>query len=154
MKQLRLFSVMLIASLLFAACSKDKTAPNTNNNNNGNNNQPTKTPKELIVGTWKLTSMVYKTGGDNTPDCNKDNTVAFKADGTYTYDQGDVKCNPQQVQTADGTWNLDEYPKFKFKLNSNPDFETVTIQKLDETTLTYLQYEGEQSEVTVTMKRQ
>lgn len=142
-------TILFACTILFNACSKDKTEPN---NNNGNNNQPTKTPKELIVGAWKPISMMWN-GTDHIESCAKDNIVTYRADGTYTLDQGATKCNPNAVQSQEGTWNLDSYPTFTTKLNSNPnDGTTVTIKTLDNSSLVYEQVESGQT-YTITWKR-
>jgi hypothetical protein len=149
MKRL-LFLIAIPALTLFAACSKDKTQPF---NPTPTPSTPTKTPKELLVGTWKIESSVSN-GANTLPDCSKDNLITFKADGTYTSDQGTVKCDPSDPQNDNGTWNLDEYPKFKFKLNSNNDYEPATIKTLNETTLVYTQYESDPQPFTITWKKQ
>lgn len=152
MKSLRLFSMMLIASLFFAACSKDKTEPS---NANPNPSTPAKTPKELIIGKWQITSMVYtKFGGEAIEDCDKDNTMEIKTDGIYTIDQGAVKCSPSASQSENGKWTMDNYPALYLKLD-NPSAEGTMskILQLDNTTLKVLQYEGEDVEITLTFKR-
>jgi PBP1b-binding outer membrane lipoprotein LpoB len=150
MKRLRLLAMMLLTAVLFAACSKDTTEPS---NPTPTPSTPTKTPKELFIGTWKIESSVSN-GANTLPDCSRDNLITFKADGSYTSDQGTVKCDPTDPQNDNGTWNLDAYPKLKYKLNTSVDYETVTIQTLDATTLIYTQYESDPFPFTITWKRQ
>ena len=38
--------------------------------------------------------------------CDKDNTVTFKSDGTYTTDEGKLKCNSFSPQTSSGTYTI------------------------------------------------
>jgi hypothetical protein len=130
----RIYSILWISvftALLFS-CKKDDT---TSNNTNNNNNTTPKTPKELLVGTWQADSAyaVDPNGGqsNNLPDCSKDNTITFKADGTYTTDEGAVKCSPADDQTLQGTWQMDSYPALKFKLNTSADFSAVTVTVID-----------------------
>lgn len=140
-------TAIVIASLFLGSCSKDKTEPTTNNNGN----TPSKSPQELIIGTWQTSSMIWN-GQEAIEDCQKDNLITFNADGTYLIDQGAVKCNPNASQTADGKWEMDNYPSFTTTLNGNPQGTTVTIKTLDNTTLSYEQVETGQTYL-VTWKR-
>jgi hypothetical protein len=78
---------------------------------------PSKT--ELICkGKWEIASLPIEPaldlgGGlklkDYTQmmqDCEKDNFYAFKADNTFTLDEGLLKCNPADAQTKPGVWSL------------------------------------------------
>ena len=78
---------------------------------------PSKT--ELICkGKWEIASLPIEpaldlVGGlklkDYTQmmqDCEKDNFYAFKADNTFTLDEGLLKCNPADAQTKPGVWSL------------------------------------------------
>lgn len=130
----------LAASLVFGSCSKDKAEPSGNSNGNTTN----KTPQELLVGTWQTSSVVWN-GQEAIEDCQKDNLITFKADGSYTTDQGAIKCNPNASQTAQGQWEMDNYPSFTTTLNVNPQGTTVTIKTLDNTTLSYEQTETGQT---------
>ena len=38
------------------------------------------------------------------PDCEKDDELTFKEDGTGVKDHGALKCNPLDPQTEDFTW--------------------------------------------------
>ncbi|MSP09279.1 MAG: DUF5004 domain-containing protein [Flavobacteriaceae bacterium] len=87
----------------------------------GDKSTPTPTPSktELICkGKWEIASLPIEPaldlgGGvkltDYTQmlqDCEKDNFYAFKADNTYTLDEGLLKCNPADPQTKPGVWSL------------------------------------------------
>lgn len=39
-------------------------------------------------------------------DCDKDNVITFKADGTGTLDEGATKCDPGNPQTSPFTWTF------------------------------------------------
>lgn len=39
-------------------------------------------------------------------DCDKDNIITFKADGTGTLDEGPTKCDPGNPQTSPFTWSF------------------------------------------------
>lgn len=154
MKQLRTIATIILAITIFASCKKDETQPNNNGNNNNTNTTP-KTPQELIIGTWVITSQSYKMGGEQPlEDCVKDNTMTIKTNGSYTIDQGAVKCNPTAPQSTDGAWLMDNYPTIFFQ-STEPGSEgtTAKIIQLDETILKFTEYEGEPSEVTITFKR-
>jgi hypothetical protein len=152
MKPLRLLMLVSLTAVLFAACSKDTTEPT---NPTPTPSTPTKTPKELLIGTWIIVSQVYTLGGEKPlEDCVKDNLMAIQSGGKYIIDQGAIKCDPTTGQTTDGNWTMDNYPAIYFKLN-DPSTEgtNAKITQLDETTLKMLEYEGEPSEVTITFKR-
>jgi hypothetical protein len=113
---LGLFSLSLLAT----ACKKGKDAP-----------APT---KENLAGQYKLTAMIEKSPGmqdvdlyaTHTDACDKDNITELKTDGTYTYSDVGVVCEPaddnQGIWSVSGnTITFDEYP--------------VTISKFDGSTL-------------------
>ena len=103
-------ALVIIASVVFvslAGCG-DKSTPT-----------PTPSKTELICkGKWEIASMPIEPaldlgGGlklkDYTQmlqDCEKDNFYAFKADNTFTLDEGLLKCNPADAQTKPGVWSL------------------------------------------------
>lgn len=134
-------TTILTVSLFLGSCSKDKTEP-TNNSNGGNT--PNKTPRELLVGTWQMSSVLWN-GQEGIDDCEKDNLIIFKADETYTVDHGAIKCNPNAAQNADGQWEMNNYPTLTTTLNGNPQGTTVTIKTLDNTTFSYEQVETGQT---------
>ena len=87
----------------------------------GDKSIPTPTPSktELICkGKWEIASLPIEPaldlgGGVKSTDytqmlqdCEKDNFYAFKADNTYTLDEGLLKCNPADAQTKPGVWSL------------------------------------------------
>lgn len=149
------YKMLLLAALLFAACSKDKTEPGSNNNNN-NGNTPNKTPQELIIGKWQFVSRYYTDHGDNPfDDCTKDNFWDIQEGGIYAIDEGATKCDPSDEQRLPGTWSMDNYPAIYIKLDgSGSEGTTAKIIQLDNTTLKVLQYEGEPNiENTTTFKR-
>lgn len=39
-------------------------------------------------------------------DCDKDDVMYLKTDGTYIQDEGSTKCDPSDPQTTTGTWSL------------------------------------------------
>lgn len=130
----RLCYTLLFAPLFFSACKKnDATGP---------------TKMELITtGTWKFDKAgldVNKDGFMDTDlppgylvDCDKDNVITFKSDGTGTVDEGASKCDPADPQTSPFTWSFKNnetilnFPAAVF----NGITGDVTIQKLTTTEL-------------------
>jgi hypothetical protein len=88
-------------STMFFACKKEKDS----------------TPgcpvtMENLSGSYKLTALQYKASANATPadylayldDCEKDNIISLKSDGTYKEDDAGTVCTPSE--TAEGTWQL------------------------------------------------
>jgi len=107
------FYALLFLSVLGAAsCKKDDNKTNTPNNPSN---------ADFPVGTWTLTSYtsdkpILTRNGETTtdiikaegiPPCGLDNLYTYKADGTYTVDEGPTKCDPADPQTLYSTrWTL------------------------------------------------
>ncbi len=92
------FLILLFFSVVtFTACEK-----------NNDDNQP-KTKTELISrANWKLASATVS-GVDVTasiPGCQKDNTLAFAANGSGTSDEGATKCSSTDPQSSTFTWSF------------------------------------------------
>lgn len=43
---------------------------------------------------------------DQIDDCDKDDCYKFNTDGTYVFNEGLVKCNPDDPETYTGDWSL------------------------------------------------
>lgn len=98
----------LILAVLFSAvlisCDKDDDAPAV-----------TRT-QMISSSSWKYDTAgidVSKDGSIDTeipsiyfPDCVKDNSITFRADGTGTIDEGSSKCDPDDEQTSNFTWTF------------------------------------------------
>lgn len=98
-KQFSFLIVLITASLLlFNACKKSSSAPKS------------KTNTQLISnGSWRLISATIPGGGsvrNFLEDCQKDNIYTFNADGSGSGDEGTLKCNAGDPQTAPFTWNF------------------------------------------------
>jgi hypothetical protein len=65
-------------------------------------------------------------------DCEKDNFYAFKADNTFTLDEGLLKCSPTGSQTKPGVWSLGADGK-TFTL----DGEKATLILIDDNNLQF-----------------
>lgn len=129
------FIVAILGSL--AGCKK--------NDSNG----PSKT-ELLTSSTWvfdKAGLDVNKDGFADTSvppgyigDCDKDNTLTFKTDGTGVLDEGASKCDPGNPQTSPFTWS---FKNGETVLNFPSVILTgisgdVTIQKLTSTELDFI----------------
>lgn len=124
------FLLLLVISV---ACKKEKDAGQSNT--------------DLITSaSWKYENAgldVNKDGFIDTSvppgyvgDCDKDNTLTFKSDGTGTVDEGTTKCDPANPQTSPFTWmftgsNVIKFPTAVFTGISGD----VTILKLTSTEL-------------------
>lgn len=99
-----LVGIILISTLYFqSSCSKDEDTGPSNT--------------ELIASSaWKYMNSGVDVNNDNfidapVPpgyilDCDKDNTLTFKNDGTGTLDEGANKCDPSNPQTSPFTWSF------------------------------------------------
>jgi len=84
--------------LLFFSCKKEKASCDLSSTN--------------IVGSYKATAVTYKATPSSTPvdifaltdACEKDNIIILSANGTFTYQDAGVKCDPTSDDT--GTWSL------------------------------------------------
>ncbi|MDX5346857.1 MAG: lipocalin family protein, partial [Hymenobacteraceae bacterium] len=80
---------------------------------------PDKTRSELLTaGSWKITAETinpaYDYDGDGTTEtdlhalkdpCNQDDIIVFKADNTFSIEEGATKCDPTDDQIIlSGTW--------------------------------------------------
>jgi len=65
-----------------------------------------------LSGTYKLSALQYKANATAAPvdylaamdDCEKDNTLTLKNDGTYHSDDAGTVCSPDE--SSNGTWQL------------------------------------------------
>ena len=108
MRKSPLYLFLLVAlTFAFGACKKD-------DNNKSNREQ-------LIEKNWRMTAVTtdppINFGGiqfsdlyAQFQDCDKDDLLIFKTNGTVNYDEGATKCDPTDPQTTTGVWvlNTDE----------------------------------------------
>jgi len=99
-----LVGIIMISSIYFqSSCSKDEDSGPANT--------------ELIASAaWKYNNSgadVNNDGFIDAPappgyilDCDKDNTITFKNDGTGTLNEGAIKCDPSSPQTSAFTWSF------------------------------------------------
>lgn len=94
------FAALILSSLL-VACKKDKPAePDCSLSLNG------------LAGKYKLTKMQYKFSPTAAEvdylqymdDCEKDDVVELKNNGTYAYTDGGTVCDPNGNNS--GTWSI------------------------------------------------
>jgi hypothetical protein len=108
MKKTTLLGIALIATLaFFTSCSKDSTTTTTESNT-----------QKLVGKNWFMSAAILNPGisdgmgGTITDfyalmdDCEKDNFMNFKADGTYISDEGILICDTTSAQTTPGTWKF------------------------------------------------
>lgn len=94
-----LLTGFLIVSTL-VSCKKD-------------NDEPKSRPALLTERPWTLASVGVDINNDNKADlpfplddCNNDDTFTFRNDGTGTVDQGANKCDPDDPQSEEFDWSL------------------------------------------------
>jgi hypothetical protein len=133
-------SLLFICALAVVGCKKDEPTPT----------------EILTAGTcWKMTLLEgYDTSNSiwvavSVEDCDADNCFAFKADQTFTMDEGATKCHPDDPQTSTGTWSLSNDGK-KLSLSDAAFTEVGTIVELTKGKLVYeLDFDGEKARVTM-----
>ena len=101
MKNLNSLLLILIITLVFAGCKKDKDA------------EPTQ--EQIISGKdWHIASIMVTTGLSPSaleakgylPTCQTDNFLRFETNGKVTYDEGSTKCLPNAPQTQQGNYTI------------------------------------------------
>ena len=84
--------------VVFASCKKNET------------NTCGKTMAD-IAGTYSISKLEFERSGafvdftDSLEDCNKDDKLTLNADGTSSYQDAGVACDPPE--NASGTWSID-----------------------------------------------
>ncbi|MCB0527568.1 MAG: lipocalin family protein [Saprospiraceae bacterium] len=94
-----LLLLFVVAGFSMTACKKDSDS---------------KSNEEKLTGAscWKQSKVEAQdpfTGSwveDTIDDCDKDDCITFNEDKTLDFDEGAVKCDPSDPQTATGTWSL------------------------------------------------
>ncbi|MBF9235968.1 lipocalin family protein [Hymenobacter sp. BT683] len=126
MKSLSTYVLLAAMAVLTVSCKKDSEAT------------PSLTKTDLLTAkSWRLTDV--KLGGQSfyafLDDCDKDDFIKFNTNKSATYDQGALKCDQTEPQTATGTW---EFTTNETKLKiTDPagDVEEGTITTLNATSL-------------------
>jgi len=102
MKQ-RFIALLAFSALIIYGCAKEKSK--------GDNKTQT-----ISQSSWKYQSASVDQDNNGTGDfavppgtfqnCETDNVITFKTDGTGTLDEGASKCNTADPQTISFTWNF------------------------------------------------
>lgn len=119
-------------------CSEDST--NGDDGNNGNNG--TKSNAELLIGAWTVSEAKidppFIIFGDTIDDftdmqepCDADDVQIFKENGIYTFDEGATKCDPNDPQSEDGTYELSADGK-ALTIYDQEDTINMTILEINE----------------------
>ncbi|RYY14646.1 MAG: hypothetical protein EOO04_29900 [Chitinophagaceae bacterium] len=119
MLQFPVMAVFLVTSL-FVSCKKDDDGPKSNT-------------EKLALAPWKYDKVMVDQDNNGTgdvpgdtqvEDCDKDNLITFKANGTGNIDAGADKCDPQDPQQTAFTWT--------FKNNETIiNFPTAIVEGVD-----------------------
>jgi Lipocalin-like domain len=70
--------------------------------------------KTLTLSAWTICEIWLDPEQDGIfekttiPDCETDNRHTFNADGTFSYDTGEVACEPTQIFVVSGKWESSE----------------------------------------------
>lgn len=82
-----------------------------------------------IVGEWMRVNATYNgvSVWDDSNVCDNDNIFIFKSDNTFEFNNGDIKCDPDDDYILDtGSWSwITEGSKL------NVDGEIIDVEKLD-----------------------
>ncbi|RAJ77397.1 lipocalin-like protein [Chitinophaga dinghuensis] len=98
--------IALVSGSILYSCKKEDSQPNNNNNSCEVN-------VANLVGNYKVTALQYKASANATPvdflaqmeDCEKDDILTLKTNGTYTFTDAGIVCKPDGNQ--EGTWKLE-----------------------------------------------
>lgn len=88
--------------IIFSSCKKAELVPNSTCLLSSSN----------ILGTYKITSILYKSSPQTTEidyfiyydECEKDNLLIFNSNNTYVISEGATACSPTTSES--GNWNL------------------------------------------------
>lgn len=102
------------------------------------------TPTELLTGgtCWKTVLLEGYDQANNLwtavpiEDCEADNCFTFKTDQSFSVDEGAVKCDPGDPQTATGTWSISDDGK-KLSLTDDSTTDVGAIVELTKDKLVY-----------------
>lgn len=91
----------MVSACMFFSCKKDEDKPSGCEINKAN-----------LSGSYKFTAVEYKQSASATPvnymqfmeDCEKDNILELRNDGTYEYKDAGNVCASHEVEK--GSWNL------------------------------------------------
>ncbi len=97
--------IALVSGSILYSCKKEESKPNNNNSCEVN--------VANLAGNYKVTALQYKASANATPvdylapmeDCEKDDILTLKTDGTYIYTDAGIVCKPDGNQQ--GTWKLE-----------------------------------------------
>ncbi|MBL7723632.1 MAG: hypothetical protein JNK27_05760 [Chitinophagaceae bacterium] len=129
MKLIKIFSICILAAVIFANCTKPE------------NGIPTKAKKEFLTqASWKYVKYETKTVSsawiDEFPGwsaCSKDDLIIFKTDGAYEHNAGPIACSPGSQIIETGAWAFtDNEAKFKITTTGTREW---TIEQLSDTIL-------------------
>lgn len=99
---MKIHSYALLASLAvltFSACKKEDKISKT---------------ELLTSGSWKVSSQVTTKGSSSTDDykemkdCEKDDYITFKTNGSVEYNAGTIKCWEDEDQVETSEWKFSE----------------------------------------------
>jgi hypothetical protein len=86
-----LITIIFGMTVALPSCQKEKEA---------------KSVKEMLTAvSWKVASYKVNDAEVVLMDCQKDNYITFRTDGTYTDYVGDITCSISETNT-NGTWSL------------------------------------------------
>lgn len=93
--------MVLVSGSVLLSCKKEATKP-----------AACEISLRGIAGNYKLVALEYKENASAAPvdylapmeDCEKDNILVLKSDGTYRYDDAGTECSPKG--TEQGTWEV------------------------------------------------
>jgi Lipocalin-like domain len=91
------------AALALAGCASDKPDPT-----------------KMVLSKWSITNRITNGGEPSLPECAKDDSLEFKADGTFQSLISGTKCNENEIDVTDQkyTWSADK----KVITFNNPGF--------------------------------
>jgi hypothetical protein len=83
--------------------------------------------KEILTfGSWKVASYKINDAEIVLMDCQKDNYLTFRTDGTYTDYVGDITCSISE-KNINGTWSLSADEKI-LTMESLQGIQTASIE--------------------------
>jgi hypothetical protein len=139
MKKRNFFSSIWLcaaACIILSSCSRNEDALPTAND------LLTKTPWKLVKDEQRKNQGPWTSNNVWLP-CELDDLLVFKTDGQYEFNEGAVKCSPNDPHIIEfGKWALvNNNTEIKFNKDNGPVTANEKIEKLDETTLVLVDQE-------------
>lgn len=123
---IKIFTITLIVTMIFSACQEDDTQRTV--------------AQILCEHTWKPADRYMSVPDTNAviqieiTECEQDDRLKHNLNGTFQYDEGDIKCNNENPDVSYGNWSLTNDDTRILYEQGTPDEYSVGIKVLTDST--------------------